>query len=386
MYYFGLVVIFYFIFNSLNGQTVCYNMAVQGWSNTGCTNGCNLSEFSGLPNPCTSSSSAGSASSISFTLGFTISAGCNGTLTAYYGRRCNGNDCGSCSSCSGMSSSNGCCNSGLDGGDKLVVGGSGGTGVTLTHTLYNNSSGGMYTFTCGIGTASANATVTSSSITAEGANNGGARIRISQTGGQVFVSGTTNRADEIVTFTFTIQSGCNCSNVLPVSLSYFTGRLKNNAISLHWKTTEESNISRFLIEKYFESEKEFKAIGYLEAKNKPLSDYEFLDNQPFEGGNYYRLSVVDMNERIEKFFYYSINFSRFFANNFITNNGDKISWNKISEVSNCSEIIIYSVDGKVLFQTNSPYENVEFIPDHKNVLLLYKIVINGEPLFGKIFH
>jgi Secretion system C-terminal sorting domain len=84
---------------------------------------------------------------------------------------------------------------------------------------------------------------------------------------------------------------------LPVTLEYFTAR-KNNTTSslLHWKTIQEINTAYFDIERSSDAIG-FKKIGKVNAGGNSTTaiEYNFIDNNPEQGINYYRLRQVDID-------------------------------------------------------------------------------------------
>lgn len=99
--------------------------------------------------------------------------------------------------------------------------------------------------------------------------------------------------------------------VLPVSLMTFDARRVSNGVSINWSTASESNNARFEIERANDNGV-FVKIGDKEGagnSNRTLS-YNFIDNNPFNGNNYYRLKQIDFDGRHEyygpKVVYYSL--------------------------------------------------------------------------------
>lgn len=92
------------------------------------------------------------------------------------------------------------------------------------------------------------------------------------------------------------------SSSLPVNLVKFNAKAqKNGEVLLTWTTTAETNNSHFEIERSLNS-KDFEVIGKLDGKGnfEGLTNYSFLDQQPFDGVNYYRLRQVDVAGTSEK--------------------------------------------------------------------------------------
>jgi hypothetical protein len=86
---------------------------------------------------------------------------------------------------------------------------------------------------------------------------------------------------------------------LPITLEYFTAR-KNNATSslLNWKTSQEINTASFDIERSNDAIG-FKKIGAVNAAGTSSVgiEYSFIDNNPLQGMNYYRLKQIDNDGR-----------------------------------------------------------------------------------------
>lgn len=84
----------------------------------------------------------------------------------------------------------------------------------------------------------------------------------------------------------------------PVELSQFRAQQKQEAIVLQWKTDSETNTSHFELERSDDG-RTWTNIGQLRSKGYSQGQqfYAFLDEQPFNGKNYYRLNIVDFDGR-----------------------------------------------------------------------------------------
>lgn len=84
--------------------------------------------------------------------------------------------------------------------------------------------------------------------------------------------------------------------VLPVELVSFTGKLQNNQVRLSWTTASEQNNSYFKILRSADG-KTFEEIGTVtgNGSTNTSSSYQFADNNPLAGTNYYRLEQVDFD-------------------------------------------------------------------------------------------
>lgn len=99
-----------------------------------------------------------------------------------------------------------------------------------------------------------------------------------------------NRTDNcggscVATFTVT---------TLSAELSAFSAQKVNNSIALSWLTSTEQNNSHFNIE-HSSNGKSFTTIGQVKGSGTTASSnkYNFTDNNPLSGVNYYRLNAVE---------------------------------------------------------------------------------------------
>jgi hypothetical protein len=110
-----------------------------------------------------------------------------------------------------------------------------------------------------------------------------------------------------ISFTYSgsaTQETVNISNIsitypattLPVSLTSFTGENTNSGVLLNWKTASEQNNSHFEISRAGE-DKNFKFLSRINGKGNSdvLQNYNFNDNNPLNGNNYYQLKQVDFD-------------------------------------------------------------------------------------------
>lgn len=89
-------------------------------------------------------------------------------------------------------------------------------------------------------------------------------------------------------------------DALPVTWGYFTGVSASGSNSLSWSTLTEINNSHFEIERAGKDGK-FIRIGTINGagNSMELLEYQFIDNSPMPGVNYYRLKQVDFNQQFE---------------------------------------------------------------------------------------
>lgn len=83
---------------------------------------------------------------------------------------------------------------------------------------------------------------------------------------------------------------------LPIELSSFTGKVKQNTTYLNWSTATEINNDYFSIERSRDG-REFSEIGQVKGAGTSYEPqaYAFTDERPLHGQNYYRLRQVDFD-------------------------------------------------------------------------------------------
>lgn len=97
--------------------------------------------------------------------------------------------------------------------------------------------------------------------------------------------------------TYTVGTLCAMST-LPVTLTDFRSKAQTDGtIALSWATTSENNNNHFVIERSVDN-KNFVALDHIASKatnSQSRLNYSFIDKNPANGNNYYRLSQVDNN-------------------------------------------------------------------------------------------
>ncbi len=84
--------------------------------------------------------------------------------------------------------------------------------------------------------------------------------------------------------------------VLPVTLTKFTGKLQDKKAVLEWTTSSEINTMQFDLEKSFDGIN-FRKIATIQAAGNSTSEinYMYVDNEPLTEKNYYRLKSIDLD-------------------------------------------------------------------------------------------
>lgn len=232
--------------NFVSAQCPSGAIGVTG-SGCGCMSGCNLTSYGG-PNCSPAVTGNCSGGELPMSVAISVPNGCTFTVSALMQNRA-----GACSA------------SGADAGDQMKV----------------DILGGSKSFQTGSGNASI-----SDSYTLVGP-------------GTIVVSGTANRADEIITYS-TSSGGvacASCMSTLPVELTEFQVALENNAVTCDWWTETELNNDYFTIERSIDGI-HFEYLASLKGAGNSLTaqHYKIYDYDPYQDVvSYYRLSQTDFN-------------------------------------------------------------------------------------------
>jgi hypothetical protein len=83
------------------------------------------------------------------------------------------------------------------------------------------------------------------------------------------------------------------TGALPAELTEFKAKAVNNTkITLNWAVASAVNFDKYVVEKSIDG-KDFTPLGEIKSKTNQAANYNFDDNKPSVGANYYRLKMVD---------------------------------------------------------------------------------------------
>jgi subtilisin-like proprotein convertase family protein len=141
----------------------------------------------------------------------------------------------------------------------------------------------------------------SNEIYPTGAPPGGTPVNFNLTGltpGNTYYMMFDGYAGDICDYQLVVNSGATPTCVTPTTLLSFTGKLAGSQTQLQWQTTAEINSSHFIIE-HSNDGSFFTAIGTTPAagNSNSLKNYSFTDRTPNSGLNYYRLKMMDRDNK-----------------------------------------------------------------------------------------
>ncbi len=263
-------------------------------STAGCGNGVNYCNLASLyvpaftPVACGTVATSGGVA-YSRSTSYSIPAGCTATVVAEYKKR---NYFGAPVNPSGV----GCSNCGMDGSpDGFQITQAGGVVASQSSTIDVNVGTCALYPTLGVYT-------TAVASLSPGCNNADGTLKMIVTGGVVTIGGTSNRADEIMTYTINLSGTCgpSCGGVLPIELILFKGQILSDKVNIEWSVASEKNVNYYLIEKSYDGIV-WEKLSAIYANNTVYGtnqSYQTTDYYPSRGTNYYRLSSFDNNSSI----------------------------------------------------------------------------------------
>jgi hypothetical protein len=147
---------------------------------------------------------------------------------------------------------------------------------------------------------------------------------------------------------------------LPVELMKFDAtRLNADKVQLDWITASELNNEGFYVERMLETENEFRTVGFVEGQGNSTAivNYQLFDENTYTSVSYYRLRQVDFDGtttyseiravegRDNKLEYMDVSI---YPNP--VQNELKIRFNALPKDVKSAQVIITSIDGKVLYE------------------------------------
>ncbi|AWV98734.1 hypothetical protein [Arcticibacterium luteifluviistationis] len=170
------------------------------------------------------------------------------------------------------------------------------------------------------------------------------------------------------------SSNPTTTNALPINLLYFKGHQLSNEIVISWKVSDISNFDRFEVERSKDAIS-FERIGLQSLMANEV--YNYFDNDPIDGQNYYRLKLQDLDGTFEYSKIISIDFEKNSEYMFFENptEGQRVVIN-----TNIQKPVVRILDlmgREVNFKMNRTAEGFEIMPK-KYVYDVLIISFNGE--------
>jgi|GEM_PF-7035577 len=167
--------------------------------------------------------------------------------------------------------------------------------------------------------------------------------------------------DNIVTFSpFTVGS---VDGALPVTFLSFTATRNEEVVKLNWETGSEQNSAYFNVERSSDGTN-FSTIGKVNAagNSSTIVKYNFTDNNPAAGRNFYRLRQVDLDAKFDYSKTVSLNMSAVSSVSIYPNPVVSNVMVEYPKAGKGASYKIISMDGRIMqsgiLQENSTQQNI----------------------------
>lgn len=162
---------------------------------------------------------------------------------------------------------------------------------------------------------------------------------------------------------------------VPVELMRFEAIALDNVVDLIWQTATEINNSHFEIERSTDGI-EYQKIGIVEGNGSTLENqlYEFKDNIPVKGHNYYRLKQIDYDGKFEYSEVVMIDYTKEVIVTIAPNpivQGSKVNI-QIGEFKNV-DFVIFDITGKIVKAYYNIDENEVLLNDLDSGIYIYQV-------------
>lgn len=178
----------------------------------------------------------------------------------------------------------------------------------------------------------------------------------------------------------------------PVELTDFSGTVEEKSVLLSWKTASEINHEKFELERSTQNQ-QWKKIHTAYGGNNSQSEkeYQYLDKEPAQGIQYYRLRQIDQDGSLTLSKVISINLlssnqqlRKLYPN---PNQSDFVYADYVSSRQEKIDVLIYDITGKLIYSEQREVkknENLIPVPTKDLTKGLYMFELNnGEEKFHK---
>jgi hypothetical protein len=155
--------------------------------------------------------------------------------------------------------------------------------------------------------------------------------------------------------------------LLPLTFTSMRAYQQNSNINVEWSTENESNLKNYTVEKSIDGIN-FSAAFRINAKNTSSNIYQWIDNHPKNGENYYRISSTGIDDRtsVSQIFKLSVlkgfSFLRIYPNPIKNNSFNLLISN---EPAGLYKLRLFNPFGQLIMQTQIQYTggtSVQVIP------------------------
>jgi hypothetical protein len=168
------------------------------------------------------------------------------------------------------------------------------------------------------------------------------------------------------------------SGTLPISLLSFNAVKQSNTVKLNWETSTEINSNYFDV-LASSNGVNWKSIGTVKAAGNSSikQQYNFTDNAPVKGMNYYRLKMVDIDAKFGYSLTRTVGFSTSSAITIQPNPTADRVYITSDNIANIKYVAVYSSEGKLMnvinnFATGNSIDMQAYAPGVYLLKIMYK--------------
>ncbi|MEO6684768.1 MAG: T9SS type A sorting domain-containing protein [Dyadobacter sp.] len=178
------------------------------------------------------------------------------------------------------------------------------------------------------------------------------------------------------------------SNPLPVTLAAFNVTREGQTALLSWSTTSEANSDRFDIEHSLNA-KNWNLLSSVNSKGESsiLEKYSYIDTDPSEGENFYRLKMIDRDGTFAYSRIQSITFDGTLDKSMIYPNpaSDYLKLN-VSDLRKIKSVKIYDLNGRAVYTAsgNGLTKTIDIKKVSTGLYVVEVVNVNGEINTSKV--
>ena len=183
-----------------------------------------------------------------------------------------------------------------------------------------------------------------------------------------------------------ILIGFNITSTLPVKIKSFGVVKEKQSSKISWATETEVNSKEFVVERSTDGQN-YTSIGKLSARGSN-SNYEWIDNSPVSGNNFYRIKMIDLDSKFEYSKTGKLYFGKGIYFSVSPNPAKNIVTVYVENVSKNSTLQLTDLNGRLLKQINlsaGPSQNISLnVADQAKGVYVLKLVGSGETRTSKL--
>ncbi len=177
---------------------------------------------------------------------------------------------------------------------------------------------------------------------------------------------------------------------IPAQVSCFGANLENTQVKVYWTTSSELNSDYFTVEKPGNNN-EWRPVGSVTAagNSNSLLNYQFVDTEPAEGANYYRLKITGKDGK----FIYSVPATVYYNKKPVTLINVfpnpalyqfTVTINSMEKIIGNVDITMYSAGGQMVLQKQGLTGNTHTIDVTKLPAGSYYLMVNIKGQVSKV--